>query len=193
MISARARPSTFSSVLLSHLTRSSMIRNSRWRSRSCASSVGNSSGSEDGSSTSDAKSTARHAANGRLAHHKCSVDGCPCRIDFSRLDAALIASRGRATSMSFFFMVSSYMSKLLCIFNILSRQRILQGTRRSRDQLLKVEINADLVESRLPVEGPAHITRLGSLILGNFDDGQNIMVGLIKADHHLVATNCNSA
>ncbi len=33
-------------------------------------------------------------------HHKCSVEGCPCRMDFSRAQAALIASSGRATSMS---------------------------------------------------------------------------------------------
>ena len=55
----------------------------------------------DGSSTICAKITARAVANGFRAHHKCSVLGCPCRIDFSRADAALIASSGRATSMSF--------------------------------------------------------------------------------------------
>ena len=33
--------------------------------------------SPDGSSTSDAQITARAAANGRLAHHRCNVDGCP--------------------------------------------------------------------------------------------------------------------
>jgi hypothetical protein len=62
--------------------------------------VGNSSGRADGSSTSWAKSTARAAASGRRAHHRCSVDGCPWRIDFSRADSRLIASSGRATSMS---------------------------------------------------------------------------------------------
>ena len=40
-------------------------------------------------------------ANGLLAHHKCRVLGWPCRIDFSRADALLIASKGSATSMSF--------------------------------------------------------------------------------------------
>ena len=33
---------------------------------------------------------------------RCSVLGCPSRMDFSRADAALIASKGRATSMNFF-------------------------------------------------------------------------------------------
>ena len=55
----------------------------------------------DGSSTICAKITARAAASGRRAHHRCSVDGCPCRIDFSRAAAALMASSGSATSISF--------------------------------------------------------------------------------------------
>ena len=57
----------------------------------------------DGSSTICAKITARAAASGRRAHHRCSVLGCPWRIDFSRALALLMASSGRATSMSFFF------------------------------------------------------------------------------------------
>jgi hypothetical protein len=40
--------------------------------------------------------------NGRRARHKCSVLGCPWRIDFSRVAFLLIASSGKATSMSFF-------------------------------------------------------------------------------------------
>ena len=40
-----------------------------------------------GSWTSWAKMTARAAASGRRAHQRCSVDGCPWRIDFSRADA----------------------------------------------------------------------------------------------------------
>ena len=60
----------------------------------------------DGSSTICAKITARAAANGHRAHHRCSVLGCPCRIDFSRADALLMASSGRATSMSFFMWVT---------------------------------------------------------------------------------------
>ena len=59
------------------------------------------SGCADGSSTSWANSTARHAASGRRAHHRCSVDGCPCRIDFSRADSRLMSSSGSATSISF--------------------------------------------------------------------------------------------
>src|SRR5207245_1389153 len=44
----------------------------------------------------------RAAASGRRAHQRCSVLGCPCRIDFSLAQALLIASSGRATSISFF-------------------------------------------------------------------------------------------
>ena len=58
----------------------------------------------DGSSTICEKITARAAASGRRAHHRCRVDGWPCRIDFSRADAVLIASSGSATSISFFLM-----------------------------------------------------------------------------------------
>jgi len=54
-----------------------------------------------GSSTICAKMTARAAASGRRTHHRCSVLGCPCRIDFSRADASLMASSGKATLMSF--------------------------------------------------------------------------------------------
>ena len=43
---------------------------------------------------------------GRRAHHKCSVLGCPWRIDFSRAHAALMASSGSATSMSFLLYVT---------------------------------------------------------------------------------------
>ena len=46
---------------------------SRCRSFSCAFSVGKISGWHDGSSTICAKITARAAANGRRAHHRCSV------------------------------------------------------------------------------------------------------------------------
>jgi hypothetical protein len=91
-------------VVFSHLTSSWMSRKSRWRSFSCASSVGNLSGCADGSATICAKITARAAANGRRAHQRCSVLGCPWRIDFSRAEALLMASSGKATSMSFFLM-----------------------------------------------------------------------------------------
>ena len=42
----------------------------------------------------------RAAASGRRAHHRCSVDGWPWRIDFSRADSRLIVSSGSATSIS---------------------------------------------------------------------------------------------
>ena len=61
------------------------------------------SGCDDGSSTSWANSTARAAASGRRAHHRCSVDGWPWRIDFSRADSRLIVSSGSATSISLRF------------------------------------------------------------------------------------------
>ena len=56
----------------------------------------------DGSSTSEANSTARHAANGRRAHHKCNVEGCPCRMDFSLAASRVMSSSGSATSITFF-------------------------------------------------------------------------------------------
>src|SRR5439155_21160009 len=55
----------------------------------------------DGSSTICAKITARAAASGLRAHQRCSVLGCPWRMDFSRAEAVLMAFSGRATSMSF--------------------------------------------------------------------------------------------
>jgi hypothetical protein len=54
-----------------------------------------------GSFTICEKITALAAASGRRAHQRWSVLGCPWRIDFSRAQAALIASSGSATSMSF--------------------------------------------------------------------------------------------
>ena len=52
-----------------------------------------------GSGMSEAKTAARQAASGRRAHQMCSVDMCPCRIDFSRADCSETSLRGRATSM----------------------------------------------------------------------------------------------
>jgi len=46
--------------------------------------------------------TIRAADSGRRAHHRCSVDGCPWRMDFSRADCVLIASSGSSTSISYF-------------------------------------------------------------------------------------------
>ena len=40
---------------------------------------------------------ARQAAKGRLAHQMCSVEMCPCRIDFSRRAWALIRLMDRST------------------------------------------------------------------------------------------------
>ena len=100
-ISALARLRTSSLLEFSQMTKSSRMRNRRSRSLFCSSSVGNCSGWEEGSSTSDAQMTARAAARGRRAHHRCRVEGWPWRMDFSRADAALIFSRGNATSISF--------------------------------------------------------------------------------------------
>ena len=102
-ISSRARRSSGSSLLFSHTTSSSMRACRRARSASCSSTVGNSSGREAGSSTSCANSTARAVASGLRDQYRCRVEGCPWRIDFSRADAALMASSGREVSMSFFF------------------------------------------------------------------------------------------
>ena len=100
-ISARARSSTASSVVFSQSTKSSRMRNSRCRSAAYAASLPISSGTAEGSSTICAKITARAVAKGRRAHHRCSVDGCPCPMDFSRAAALLMASSGNATSMSY--------------------------------------------------------------------------------------------
>ena len=56
----------------------------------------------DGSSTICAKITARAAASGRRAYQRCSVLGCPWRMDFSLAEALLMASSDKATSISFF-------------------------------------------------------------------------------------------
>ena len=63
--------------MFSQTTSREMMPCRRSRSAFCSSSVGNSSGWADGSSTSWANSTARQAASGRRAHHRCSVDGWP--------------------------------------------------------------------------------------------------------------------
>ena len=107
-ISQRAWPRMVSSVLDSHFTGCSISRCSRSRSARRASSVPNRSGQAEGSSTSCANSTARHAANGRRAHHRCKVEGWPCRILFSRADALLMASSGRETSISFLRIVTAF-------------------------------------------------------------------------------------
>ena len=100
-ISAFAASRISGSLEFSHLTSFSKMVNRRCRSLFCSSSVGNCSGCSEGSSTKLDQITARAAAKGRRAHHRCRVDGCPWRIDFSLADSALIASRGSATSISF--------------------------------------------------------------------------------------------
>ncbi len=51
-----------------------------------------------GSGSNSAMSTARDDASGRRAHHKCRVDGCPCRIDFSRAACRDTSAIGKSTS-----------------------------------------------------------------------------------------------
>ena len=137
-ISARALPSTSSSVVLSQRTSSRKISNSR--SRSCSAAMSRSAcpssarpprflssrraarlfeGSDsststysDGSSTIWAKRTARAAASGRRAHQRWSVEGWPWRMDFSRAAALLMASSGNATSISFLAITSPMLGPL---------------------------------------------------------------------------------
>ena len=68
-----------------------------------------------GSLTICAKIIALAAASGRRAHQRCKVLGCPCRIDFSRVQAMLMISNVTATSMSFLgtLMVMSKIFRLL--------------------------------------------------------------------------------
>ena len=64
---------------------------------SCAAASRNACGqsSSAGSGQSAAQITARHAASGRRAHQMCSVEMCPCRIDFSRRACARDALDGQ--------------------------------------------------------------------------------------------------
>ena len=88
-----------SSFEFSHFTSRSMSPNRRSRS---ALGPPRSGTRPDGRRVVDelGERTARQAASGRRAHHRCSVEGCPCRIDFSRADSLLIASSGSATSIA---------------------------------------------------------------------------------------------
>ena len=52
-----------------------------------------------GSGHSAAQITARHAASGRRAHQMCSVEMCPCRIDFSRRACVEMREMGRSISI----------------------------------------------------------------------------------------------
>ena len=100
-ISARASASMSGLLEFSHLTSRSKIPNSRLRSASCSSGVNDR--SPEGSSTSEAQITARLDASGLRDHQRCSVEGCPCRIDFSRAASRLITANGNATSINFGF------------------------------------------------------------------------------------------
>jgi hypothetical protein len=40
----------------------------------------------------------RHGTSGRCAHQRCSVHGCPCRIDFSRTECLETTAMGKSTS-----------------------------------------------------------------------------------------------
>ncbi len=45
-------------------------------------------------------STAREEASGLRAHHRCSVEGYPCRIDFSRTACLETSAIGKSTLAS---------------------------------------------------------------------------------------------
>jgi len=47
-----------------------------------------------GAGTSAPYTAARTATSGRLAYHRCSVEMCPLRMDFSRRTSAEMASMG---------------------------------------------------------------------------------------------------
>ncbi len=114
-ISSRACSMIFSSVVASQVTRRSMKSKRRMHGLSpLAPTLGPSPGSfpqastkagsafgSSGSSTREAKITARVVASGLRDHQRCSVDGWPWWMDFSLALAALMASRGKATSISF--------------------------------------------------------------------------------------------
>ena len=54
--------------------------------------------SSQGSGNNNAINTARDEASGRRAHHRWSVEGCPCRIDFSRAACFETSAMGKSTS-----------------------------------------------------------------------------------------------
>lgn len=64
-----------------------------------------------------ARSTAWQAASGRLAYQRCSVDGWQWRMDFSRAEAALMASSGRATSIGLLAVGLGRREKTSCKFD----------------------------------------------------------------------------
>lgn len=100
-ISDHAPSSTPRSLLYPQGANRSIRSKSRSRSASWSASIGKRSGCEEESSTGEANRTARHAASGRRAHQRCSVERWPARMDFSPAASPSIPTRGRATSMSF--------------------------------------------------------------------------------------------
>ena len=117
-ISSRACARSSGSFEFSHLTSRVMMSCNRFRSMAWSSMVGNSSGHDDGSSTMDAKMTARHDASGLRAHHRWRVEGCPCRMDFSRADSLFMSASGRSISMSFLRYLSMVLWVLLLLIGI---------------------------------------------------------------------------
>jgi len=73
-----------------------------------------------GSGNSKSSNTTRQAANGRRAHNKCCVEGCPCRMDFSRAEYLLTAAIGNSISArhlhSFGIIILPQFDVLLLIF-----------------------------------------------------------------------------
>ena len=55
-------------------------------------------GCSEGSGSNTASRTVLDDAIGRLAHQKWSVEGCPCRIDFSRTACLDTSAIGKSTS-----------------------------------------------------------------------------------------------
>ena len=80
--------------------------------------------------------------------------GCPWRIDFSRAEALLIASSGRATSMSFFRLVGSSRRFRL---NAIRLAIVHHDGFRSRQQLGEAVIDAGHPEIRLTPERLADV------------------------------------
>jgi hypothetical protein len=78
-----------------------MILNRRPRSFSYALSVGTGRDSRMGHPPSARRSLHALPPMAAVLTTDAGVEGCPCRIDFSRADALLMASSGSATSMSF--------------------------------------------------------------------------------------------
>ena len=110
-----ARLITVGLLLFSHLTSSSIRSNSLARSVAATSSLMPYIGSSSGSFNSDEKTTARRAASGRIAHHKCNVEGCPCRIDFSLLSRLLINGLQRNCHFDHVFTVGDHIEDWLSV------------------------------------------------------------------------------